>query len=49
MSTELVDRIRLAWVVLAEAGPPAEADVTTHPLQEEIAPRARPPPASPAS
>lgn len=35
MSAELVDRIRLGWVVLAEAGAPPEGDVTTHPLEGE--------------
>lgn len=35
MSAELVDRIRLGWVVLAEAGAPSEGDVTTHPLEGE--------------
>ena len=35
MSAELVDRIRLGWVVLAESGALAEGDVTTHPLQED--------------
>jgi hypothetical protein len=32
MSTELVDQIRLGWIVLAEAGPPRSADVRTHEL-----------------
>lgn len=32
MSIELVDQIRLGWVVLAEAGPPAAGDVRTHAL-----------------
>lgn len=32
MSVELVDQIRLGWVVLAEAGTPGAADVRTHAL-----------------
>jgi hypothetical protein len=32
VSAELVDQIRLGWVVLAEAGAPATSDVRTHPL-----------------
>lgn len=32
MSTELVDQIRLGWVVLSEAGAPGAGDVRTHPL-----------------
>ena len=32
MNDDLVDRIRLGWVVLTEAGPPKADDVTTQPL-----------------
>ncbi len=34
MSAELVDRIRLGWVVLAEAGEPAAGALRTHPVAE---------------